>query len=255
MKHRIGTLICLTILSLWSSISVAAERVMIFAAASTTDAINEATKAFEAESGIKVIASFAGSSVLAKQVVAGAPADLYLSANVRWMDYAEQNGGIVANTRKRLLGNRLVLITQKDAPTLNLGSLTGYLADQRLAMGDTDHVPAGMYGRMALEELGLWKGLRSRVIQMPNVRSALTLVNRGEAAAGIVYATDAPIAANTTIALTFPAFSYPPIIYPIALTIEGAKNQAAHRFLEFLTGEKAHALFSRYGFTRPTGLK
>jgi len=253
LKRHFCTLICLTILSLWSLHSQAGERVMIFAAASTTDAITEAADAFKSATGISVVASFAGSSTLAKQVVAGAPADLFLSANIRWMDYAEQNGGVAPKTRSNLLGNRLVLIAPKDAPPLELEKLDAYLADRRIAMGDTDYVPAGIYGRMALEKLGLWKVLGNKIARMPNVRSALALVNRGEAAAGIVYATDAPIAPNTKIVVTFPTATHPPIVYPIALTADGAKNGAARRFLEFLTGEKARALFSRYGFTQPNG--
>jgi len=241
-------------LSLWFLTGVgafAAERVLVFAAASTTDAINKASQLFERESGIKVIASFAGSGALAKQVIAGAPADLYLSANVKWMDHAEANGGIDADSRQNLLANRLVLITPKDAPPITLKTLSTDLAGHRLAMGDPDHVPAGIYGKQALETLGLWKDVAQSIARMPNVRSALTLVDRGEAAAGIVYRTDAPIAPNTRISDTFPADSHAPIVYPIALTTKGAQTPEARQFLQFLTGEKARALFAKYGFSSP----
>ena len=242
-------------MSLWFLAGVgafAAERVLVFAAASTTDVINDASHLFERETGIKVIASFAGSGALAKQVIAGAPADLYLSANVKWMDYAEANGGIDASSRQNLLANRLVLITPKDARAITLKTLTADLAGHRLAMGDPDHVPAGIYGKQALETLGLWKDVAHNIARMPNVRSALTLVDRGEVAAGIVYRTDAPIASNARISDTFPAESHAPIVYPIALTAKGVHNPRARQFLQFLTGEKARALFAKYGFSPPT---
>ena len=167
------------------------------------------------------------------------------------MDWAEENGGVVGTSRQNLLANRLVLITPKGGKAVSLDTLAGDLTDQRLAMGDPDHVPAGIYGREALKTLGLWEKVKNKLARMANVRSALALVDRGEAAAGIVYATDAPVAGKTDVTSVFPATSHSPIVYPIALTPDGAKKTEAMKFLAFLTGARARALFSRYGFSQP----
>jgi len=248
-RYLQGLIFCLLFWSAQVAVSHASERVMIFAAASTTDAVGEAAAMFKKQTGIEIVASFAGSAVIAKQVVAGAPADIFLSANIRWMDYAEENSGIVPQSRRNLLSNRLVLIAPKDGKTIALETLPTDLDDNRLAIGDPDHVPAGIYGKKALEALNLWDSVKGKLARMANVRSALTLVERGEAAAGIVYQTDAPIAQQTKIVATFPAESHPPILYPIALTPAGANNPAAQKFLHFLTGEQARAIFARYGFS------
>jgi len=250
MRHHFKILfLCLFLWALQATASHASERVMIFAAASTTDAVNQAIAAFKEQTGIIAVASFAGSGALAKQVVADAPADIFLSANTRWMDFAEQNAAIDTKSRRNLLANRLVLIAPKGGNSIALNTLAADLGDNRLSLGDPDHVPAGIYAKQALENLGLWESVKNKLARMSNVRSALTLVDRSEAAAGIVYATDAPIAKHTEIVAVFPPESHAPILYPVALTLKGAKKPAAQKFLHFLTGEQARAIFERYGFS------
>lgn len=230
------------------------QEVTIFAAASTTGAVEEAAQAFEQASGIRVRAVFAASSILAKQVAFGAPADLYLSASSRWMDYLEERGRIAPETRVDLLGNSLVLVVPVDSPLkLEIGAgvpLDQALGDRRLAMGDPNHVPAGIYGKAALQALGLWSRIAHRVAFAGDVRAALALVDRGEAAAGLVYGTDAAISARIRIAAHFPPDSHPPITYPLAV-VAGQARPEVLKFHRFLTGPEAGAVFRRHGFSRP----
>jgi molybdate transport system substrate-binding protein len=230
------------------------QEVTIFAAASTTGAVEDASRAFEQASGIRVRTVFAASSILAKQVAAGAPADLYLSASVRWMDYLEERGRIAAETRVDLLGNTLVLVVPVDSP-LKLEIRAGVplvqaLGDRRLAMGDPNHVPAGIYGKAALQTLGLWSQTAERAAFAGDVRAALALVDRGEAAAGLVYGTDAAISDRVRIAARFPPDSHPPITYPLAVVADKARPEVL-RFHRYLTEPEAGAVFRRHGFTRP----
>ncbi|WP_340119753.1 molybdate ABC transporter substrate-binding protein [Pelagibius sp. 7325] len=231
--------------------------VTLFAAASTTEAVNEIAEAYAAATGGSIRPVVASSSTLARQIAQGAPADLFLSANVTWMDHLDGRQAIVPETRVALLSNRLVLVAPADSPLrlrlspdLDLGALLG---DGRLAVGDPAHVPAGIYARHALEALGLWAQVEDKLAQSANVRAALALVDRGEAAAGIVYETDAAIAPRVKIVDVFPSEVTPAITYPLAI-VAGHDSPAVRRVYDFLTGDAAAAIFRKYGFTRtPAG--
>ena len=196
--------------------------VLVFAAASLKNALDEAAAQWQRESGKKVAISYAASNTLIKQIEQGAPADMFISADLDWMDYGQQKGLIKPDTRSNLLGNRLVLVAPKDSnvsaniqPGFDLAAL---LKGGRLAMGNVDAVPAGKYGKAALEKLGAWDGVKDKIAQAETVRAALVLVARGEAPLGIVYQTDAASDPTVKIVGTFPENTHPPIIYPIALT-------------------------------------
>jgi molybdate transport system substrate-binding protein len=232
-----------------------AEQVLILAAASTTDAMTEIIDTYETATGVPVAVAFGASSALARQVESGAPAHLYLSANAVWMDYLEDAALILAASRVDLLANRLVLVAPADSfinvaitPDLPLVALLG--DDGRLALGDPDHVPAGLYARAALEHLGLWSSVVPRLVRSPNVRAALVLVERGEMPLGIVYATDARVSDGVRTVATFPADSHPPIRYPVAL-VAGLDTPAARAFHAFLLSDTATAIFARHGFATP----
>jgi molybdate transport system substrate-binding protein len=228
----------------------AAASLVVFAAASLTDALQELGDDFTKSSGIAVKFSFAASSTLARQMENGAPADVFLSADVEWMDYLQARNLIQTETRRDLLGNRLVLI----APAASALSLTiepGFaLADAlgkgRLATGDPDSVPVGRYARAALKSLGVWNSVENRLVRADNVRAAMAFVDRGEAPLGIVYKTDALVDKGVRIVGIFPAETHPPITYPIALGI-GAKAGAA-RFADYMRTPTADAVFVKYGF-------
>ncbi len=228
----------------------AAETVTVFAAASLKDALDESVAAYQIKTGDRIVVSYAASSALAKQIAAGAPADLFISADLDWMDYLERRRLIKSATRRNLLRNRLVLIAPVSsqasvsvAPGFPLGRLLG---DGRLAMADPDAVPAGKYGRAALETLGVWKDVRSKIAVAENVRAALVFVSRGEAPFGIVYSTDAAADSRVRIVGVFPENSHPPIIYPAAVTAPG--KPAAAAFLKWLGEPEARAMFEKHGF-------
>lgn len=227
------------------------EEVVVFAAASLKTALDEVAAGFRAATGHEVTISYAGSNQLAKQIIQGAPADIYLSAAETWMDEVEKAGLIVPGTRGDLLGNSLVLIAHgKGAAPVEIGQgldLAGLLGGGRLSMALVDAVPAGQYGKEALDHLGLWATVEGAVAQSDNVRAALALVSTGEAPLGIVYATDAAADDNVTVIGTFPADSHKPIRYPAAL-LTGAADAADRAFLEALTGEAAAAAFAAEGF-------
>jgi len=232
----------------------AADSVTVFAAASTTNAINDIGKLFTDKNKVRVVTSFASSSTLAKQIENGAPAEVYISANEKWMDYLEKNGLIVPSSRFDLLGNQIVLIAPADS-TISVVIAPGFdlanaLADGKLVMGDPDHVPAGIYGKQALENLGVWESVKSKVARAKDVRAALALVERGEAPLGVVYATDAAISDKIKVVGTFPKDSHPPIVYPAAL-VAGKDTPEARSFLEFLKGSEAGTVFKKYGFSMP----
>lgn len=228
----------------------AADTVTVFAAASLKEALDENAKAYEAKSADKVVISYAASSALAKQIEAGAPADLFISADLDWMDYLEQRSLIKADTRQNLLRNRLVLIAPADSKVsvnINPGfPLAKLLGDGRLAMANPDAVPAGKYGKASLEALGVWKDVQSKVAAAENVRAALVLVSRGEAPLGIVYRTDAAAESKVRAVGLFPENTHPPIIYPIAATAAG--KPAAVALLKWLSEPQARAIFVKYGF-------
>jgi molybdate transport system substrate-binding protein len=259
--RRAGLAGLLLALAAWSSpgsmaARAADEPIVVFAAASLKNALDEAGAAWAKETGGMSRISYAGSNALAKQIEAGAPADLFISADLAWMDYAEKNGTIRAETRVNLLRNAIVLVAAKGSGkgsgkrvALEPGAdLTAALAGGRLAMGNVDAVPAGKYGKAALEKLGAWDRVKGQVAQAENVRAALLLVSRGEAPLGIVYATDAASDPGVEVVATFPADSHPPIVYPAALTRDAAGPTGAASFLSFLRSPAARPIFERQGF-------
>lgn len=225
--------------------------ITIFAAASLKNALDEASGTWVAEGHAKPVISYAASGPLAKQIEAGAPADLFISADLDWMDYVQKKNLIDPASRVTLLGNKLVLVAPKDAKsTLDLkpgADLAGFLAGGRLAVGQPQSVPAGKYGQVALENLGIWDTVKDKLAQADSVRAALFLVARGEAAAGIVYQTDAAAEPGVKIIATFPAESHPPILYP-ASRVAASTNTDATAFLAFLTSDKARPAFEKQGF-------
>jgi molybdate transport system substrate-binding protein len=226
---------------------------VVFAAASLKTALDEIAATWAKDTGKPVPRlSYAASSALARQMEQGAPVDLFISADLDWMDYAATKNLIKADTRFNLLGNKIVLIAPRDSKTTTLaltgGDLAKALADGKLSMGNVDAVPAGKYGKAALEKLGAWTAVKDSIAQAENVRAALVLVARGEAPLGIVYGTDAAAEPGVRVVATFPADSHPPITYPAALARE-SKNADAGSFLDFLRSAKARAVFEKQGFT------
>jgi len=239
-----------------AAIAVGAERypdvrpIVVFAAASLSNAMQELGDVFARSSGIPVKFSFAASSALARQIQHGAPADVFFSADVEWMDYLEIRRLIQSASRHSLLGNRLVLIAPA-ASTINLKiaahfGLADALGKGRLATGDPNFVPVGRYAREALTSLGVWDSVQDHIVRADNVRAALAFVDRGEVPLGIVYETDAMIDKRVRIVDVFPRNTHPPIIYPIALTV-GAKKGAS-QFIGYLRTQAAGAVFEKYGF-------
>ena len=225
--------------------------VVIFAAASLKNALDAINAEWQKETGKKAVISYAASSALAKQIEQGAPAQVFISADLDWMDYLAGKNLIKADTRSNLLGNRIVLIAPKDKaqpveikPGFDLAKVLG---DGRLSMANIDSVPAGKYGKAALEKLGVWGSVADKVAQAENVRAALLLVSRGETPAGIVYQTDAAADPNVKIIGTFPEDTHPPIIYPIAITASATHPDAA-AFLAYVKSAKAKPLFEAQGF-------
>ena len=224
--------------------------IVVFAAASLTDALQELGTDFGKSTGITVKFSFAASSALARQIESGAPADIFFSADLDWMDYLQERKLIQAESRRDVLGNRLVLIAPA-ASTVELRIAPGFplvtaLGKGRLATGDPESVPVGRYAKAALKSLGVWSAVAEHVVGAENVRTALVYVERGEAPLGIVYKTDALIDKGVRIVDTFPADSHPPITYPMALTVGG--RTVAARFADFLSTPAAVAVFVKYGF-------
>ncbi|OBZ95205.1 molybdenum ABC transporter substrate-binding protein [Pararhizobium polonicum] len=232
--------------------AAAAEKVTVFAAASLKNALDAVDAEWLKETGKETSVSYAASSALAKQIESGAPADVFISADLAWMDYVEEKKLIKDETRDNLLGNRIVLVTGKaDAAPVDIKQgfdLKGLLGDEKLAMGAVDSVPAGKYGKAALEKLGVWSSVESNVAGTENVRAALLLVSKGEAPYGIVYQTDAAADKDVTVAGTFPEDSHPPIVYPIAITAD-SKNPDAAAYVDFVKSPKVAPLFEAQGFT------
>ena len=227
--------------------------VTVFAAASLTEAMRDISAAWQRAGHAALAVSLAASSALARQIEQGAPASLFASADQQWMDYLDQRGLLAPGTRRDLLGNSLVLIVPKDhAGSVALGPEIATLLGPggRLAVADPAHVPAGLYARQALTSLGLWSELEPRLARTEDVRGALMLVQRGEAPAGIVYATDAAASPGVAVAATFPASLHDKIVYPVAL-VKAGDTVEARALLEFLTGPEARAVFTRRGFTQP----
>jgi molybdate transport system substrate-binding protein len=212
--------------------------------------MDEQGREFERDTGSKVIVSYGASNALAKQIEAGAPADLFISADLDWMDYVTQRGLVAPNGRFDLLRNTLVLVAPaasssalKIAPDFGLAAALG---SERLAMANPDSVPAGKYGKAALEKLGVWASVEGKVARTENVRAALALVSRGEAPFGIVYRTDALADKGVKVVDTFPPATYPPIVYPAAL-LAASRSTAAKGLLDYLRSALARAIWEKYG--------
>jgi molybdate transport system substrate-binding protein len=259
--HRLaGLLAALTLLcGLAASPAPAQDKSFtVFAAASMKNALDEVDNAYSAKSGVTVIVSYAASSTLAKQIEQGAPADVFVSADTDWMEYAIAKKTINEPTRVNLLGNSIVLVAPKDSkinnvtigPGFDLAKLAG---SDKIATGDVKSVPVGKYAKAALEKLGAWQAAEPKFAMAENVRAALTLVARGEAALGIVYSTDGKVEPGVKIVGRFPADSHPPIIYPVAAT--ATAKPEADGYLAYLRSSAAKAVFEKNGFTfliRPT---
>jgi molybdate transport system substrate-binding protein len=229
----------------------AQEILTVFAAASLKNALDDTDTAFSKLAGIKVVASYAASAALAKQIEQGAPADVFISADLKWMDYLSERKLIKPDTRMNLLGNKLVLIAPKDSKIdkVEIGKdfdIAKVAADGRIAVADVKAVPAGLYAKAALESLGAWAAAESRLAMAENVRATLAFVARGETPIGIVYETDAKIELKVKIVGVFPEGSYPPVTYPMAATVTA--KPSAGRYLAFLRTGAAKAIFEKYGF-------
>ena len=225
--------------------------IVVFAAASMKDALDSINAQWQAETGKKAVISYASSAVLAKQIEQAAPADIFISADTDNMDYVQKRDLIKPESRVDLLGNRIVLVAEKNSKiTLKIApgfDLAGALGANRLAMADVASVPAGKYGKAALENLKVWPSVENKVVQAENVRAALLLVSRGESPLGIVYATDAAADPSVKVVDTFPTSSHPPIIYPVALT-KTAKPEA-QAFIAYMESAKAKPLYEKQGFS------
>lgn len=223
----------------------------VFAAASLKESLDEAAAAYQRQTGVPVRVSYAASSALARQIEQGAPADVFFSADLEWMDYLQQRNRVDVATRRSLLGNQLVLI----APTASKAqvdlkrpaTLLAALGGGRLAVGQTQTVPAGKYAKASLESLSLWNGVRPRLAESESVRAALMLVARGETPLGIVYASDAKAEASVRVVAIFPEDSHPPIVYPVA-ALRSARAAQAARFVQWLASPAADTIFTKRGF-------
>ena len=229
----------------------ASDKITVFAAASLKNALDAVNTSWQADTAKEATISYAASNALAKQIEDGAPADVFVSADLNWMKYLSDKNLIAAASEVKLLGNQIVLIAAKDSKAdikiekdFKLADLIG---TSKLAMGNVETVPAGKYGKQALEKLGVWTSVESKVAQSENVRAALKLVDAGEAAYGIVYATDAKSDATVKIVGTFPEDSHAPIIYPAAI-VATSKNADAAEFVKYLQSGKAKAIFEAQGF-------
>lgn len=230
----------------------AADKVTVFAAASLTNAMHDIAAQYQKEKGVQVVSSFASSSTLARQIEQGAPADLFISADQQWMDYSISKQQIVENTRYTLLGNELVLVAAKASKIDKVEiddktQWTKLLGDSRLAVGDPDHVPAGIYAKEALQKLGAWSTLEPKLARASDVRGALALVEREEAPLGIVYGSDAIASKKVKVVGTFPASSHKPVEYPMAIVKDHEKPEV-RAFYDYLKTPAASAIFKQYGF-------
>lgn len=254
LRPCIATLVCLFSLCLHCLPAKAAStEITVFAAASTTNAINDIGELYK-QKGLGVVrTSFASSSTLAKQIEQGAPADVFLSANTKWMDYLDGKNLVNKESRADLLRNSIALIVPENSPVREFAitngadvlSLLGQ--DGRLAVGDPEHVPVGMYGKKALEKLGIWDQVKQRIAPAKDVRAGLALVERGEAPLGLVYSSDVAASPKVRIIGLFPPESHPDIVYPVA-AVQGQNLEAARAFITFLSTPEATAIFKKYGF-------
>lgn len=229
------------------------QEILVFAAASLTNVLAEIGAAYTQQTKQPVKFSYAASSALARQLEAGARADVFFSADLEWMDYAQARGLIDRTTRRNVLGNRLALVAPADSKIeLKIApgfALAAALGNGRLATGDPESVPVGKYARSALTSLGVWNDVADRLVRADNVRSALAFIARGETPLGIVYETDAKIEKRVRIVDFFPADSHPPIVYPVAVI--ASARPAARQFIDFLQSAPAREAFKKYGFQDP----
>lgn len=246
----ICALLALLACSAWATAQEAG-RVTVFAASSLSNVLQEIADAYTRSGGAGVRLSFAASSTLAKQIEAGGKAQIFLSADAAWMDYLDKRGLLAPGTRRTLVGNWLVLaVPARAAQAMSTPPGQDWLERLpagRIAMGDPDHVPAGRYAKQALIRLGVWAAVEPRLARADNVRSALVLVERGEAAGAIVYATDAAVSRHVAVAHAFPADLHDPIVYPVAL-LRGEDAGEARRLYDYLQSPEAAAIFAKHGF-------
>ena len=251
MRLRLPILFALAILM--PIAGARASEIVIFAAASLKNVLEEVAKPFTARTGVVVRFSFAASSALARQIEQGAPVDVFASADTEWMDYVASRKLVQLETRDDLLGNRLVLVAWGQGPLTDLplavpALLSALGPSGRIATGEVTSVPAGRYAKAALQHLGLWTSLQPRLAQAENVRAALLLVSRGEAPLGIVYQTDAAADPNVRVVATFPEGSHPPVVYAFAVATT-AKGEGASAFLRFLREPQASSIIEAHGFS------
>ena len=228
------------------------DSVTVYAAASMKNALDDANAAFTRATGVKVTASYAASPALAKQIEQGAPADIFISADLKWMEYLTEHKLIKPDTRVNLLGNRLVLIAPLDSKLDKVEIAKGFditklAGDGRIAVADVKAVPAGLYAKAALESLGAWPAAEPKLAMAENVRATLAFVARGETPIGIVYETDAKVEPKVKIVGVFPESSHLPVIYPVAATATAGPGAA--RYLNFLQTNAAKSIFEKYGFS------
>lgn len=245
-------LICLCVIS--APRLSGAETVTVFAAASTKTALDQIATEWQQETGHVVRISYGGSATLARQVLAGAPANLFLSASTDWMDAAEAGGALVGGSRFNLLGNRLVIVAHGHHAKIDPMDLPDLLQDRRLAMGLVNAVPAGQYGKQALQALGLWHKVAPQVAQTDNVRAALALVASGEAPYGVVYLTDARISETVSVVAVFDDALHAPIVYPLAV-VNYPDTALAMMFASYLRSADVLSRFRDLGFSAPGAAK
>lgn len=235
-----------------SSLTFAEDKLTVFAAASLTNALSDISAQFEKERTANVTQSFTASSTLAKQIENGAPADVFISADTKWMNYLQGKKLINTASRKELLGNKLVLIAPKGR-SFNVKFDKSFDLSKafagRLCTGDIESVPAGIYAKESLSNLKWWESIKTRIVGAQDVRGALTFVERGECAAGIVYETDAKISSKVEIVGTFPEESHKPIVYPMAMVANAKNPQLSGDYLAYLQSNTALDIFKKYGFS------
>lgn len=245
---RLSTVVVFALVAALAS-AKASDRTLVFAAASMKDAVESVASAYEAETGKPVAVSFAGSGALARQIEAGAPADLYLAANVAWMDYLEERGLIDAESRRSVAGNELVAVARDGSTAADKIGSADLLSGGRFAMGDPSHVPAGIYARQAFETLDLWEKLQSQAAFGENVRVALALAARGEVAFALVYRSDAAMRDDVEVVFKFPNDLHAPIVYPLALTVRA--DEDARAFYDYFVSQAEDGVLEPFGFSRP----
>jgi len=236
----------------------AAADLLVMAASSTTDVMKECAEAYALQSTDKVRFNFASSGTLARQISSGAPADLFISANIKWMDFLEEKGKIKSTSRRCLFGNRMVLIVNNASPLKEIAASElnlPRLIKGRAACGSMESVPCGMYARQIFDKYQWSEPLKDKLVFGSNVRQVLFFVERNEVDAGVVYLTDAKVSKAVRVISTFPSECHDPIIYPAALCTASSNSARAQKFLDFLTGSEAGDIFKKFGFTLPQTLK